>query len=149
MKRLLSQQNGIIGLYRNLMVCDQMYVEMISENRKEILDEMRTRDQLRVMKAMKKYPSVLRTEYVYALLAEQNPKKAEKLMAQFRQCAKSYPYPSEIEGERQLMALAAAKMTAQKEHTNGTQTGKLIEPVPAYQTPKAPSEQKDFITNSS
>ena len=74
------------------MVCDQMYVEMISENRKEILDEMRTRDQMRVMKAMKKYPSVLRTEYVYALLVEQNPKKAEKLMAQFRQCAKSYPY---------------------------------------------------------
>ena len=92
MKRLLSQQNGIIGLYRNLMVCDQMYVEMISENRKEILDEMRTRDQMRVMKAMKKYPSVLRTEYVYALLAEQNPKKAEKLMTQFRQCTKSYPY---------------------------------------------------------
>ena len=75
------------------------------------------------MKAMKKYPSVLRTEYVYALLAEQNPKKAEKLMAQFRQCAKSYPYPSEIEGERQLMVLAAAKMTVQKEHTHGTQTG--------------------------
>ena len=123
MKRLLAQQNGIIGLYRNLMVCDQMYVEMISENRKEILDEMRTKDQLRVMKAMKKYPSVLRTEYVYALLVEQNPKKAEKLMAQFRQCAKSYPYPSEIEGERQLMVLAAAKMTAQQEYIHGTQTG--------------------------
>ena len=126
MKRLLAQQNGIIGLYRNLMVCDQMYVEMISENRKEILDEMRTRDQLRGMKAMKKYPSVLRTEYVYALLVEQNPKKAEKLMAQFRQCAKSYPYPSEIEGERQLMVLAAAKMTAQQEYIHGTKAGNYL-----------------------
>ena len=115
MKRLLSQQNGIIGLYRNLMVCDQMYVEMISENRKEILDEMRTRDQMRVMKAMKKYPSVLRTEYVYALLAEQNPKKAETFMEQFRQCTKSYPYPSEIEGESQLMALANERITSQQE----------------------------------
>ena len=123
MKRLLAQQNGIIGLYRNLMVCDQMYVEMISENRKEILDEMRTRDQLRVMKAMKKYPAVLRTEYVYALLVEQNQKKAEKLMTQFRQCAKSYPYPSEIEGERQLMVLAAARMTAQQEYIHGTKAG--------------------------
>lgn len=105
------------------MVCDQMYVEMISENRKEILDEMRTKDQMRGMKAMKKYPPVLRTEYVYALLVEQNPKKAEKLMAQFCQCAKSYPYPSEIEGERQLMVLAAAKMTAQQEYIHGRQTG--------------------------
>ena len=31
MRQAAAQQNGIIGLYRNLMVCDQMYVEMISE----------------------------------------------------------------------------------------------------------------------
>ena len=115
MKRLLSQQNGIVGLYRNLMVCDRMYVEMISENRKEILDKMRTRDQMKVMKAMKKYPSVLRTEYVYALLAEQNPKKAERIMEQFHQCAKTYPYPSEIEGESQLIALANEQIPLQQE----------------------------------
>lgn len=106
MKRLLSRQNGIVGLYRNLMICDRMYVEMISENRKEILDGMRSKDQLKIMKAMKKYPSVLRTEYVYALLAEKDPAKAQKAMAQFDQCTKSYPYPSEIDGERELIKLA-------------------------------------------
>ena len=106
MKRLLSRQSGIVGLYRNLMICDRMYVEMISENRKEILDGMRSKDQLKIMKAMKKYPSVLRTEYVYALLAEKDPAKAQKAMAQFDQCTKSYPYPSEIDGERELIKLA-------------------------------------------
>ncbi len=106
MKQLLSRQNGIVGLYRNLMVCDRMYVEMISENRQEVLDGMRSKDQLKVMKAMKKYPSVLRTEYVYALLAEKDPAKAQKAMAQFNRCAESYPYPSEIEGERELITLA-------------------------------------------
>ena len=106
MKRLLSRQNGIVGLYRSLMICDRMYVEMISENRKEILDGMRSKDQLKIMKAMKKYPSVLRTEYVYALLAEKDPAKAQKAMAQFDQCTKSYPYPSEIDGERELIKLA-------------------------------------------
>lgn len=106
MKRLLSQQNGIVGLYRNLMVCDRMYVEMISENRKECLDGMRSKDQLKVMKAMKKYPSVLRTEYVYALLAENDPEKAKATLALFNQCAESYPYPGEIEGEKELMTLA-------------------------------------------
>ena len=106
MKRLLSRQNGIVGLYRNLMICDRMYVEMISENRKEILDGMRSKDQLKIKKAMKKYPSVLRTEYVYALLAEKDPAKAQKAMAQFDQCTKSYPYPSEIDGERELIKLA-------------------------------------------
>ena len=106
MKQLLARKSGIVGLYRNLMVCDRMYVEMISENRQEVLDGMRSKDQLKIMKAMKKYPSVLRTEYVYALLTEKNPEKAKKAAAQFDQCAKSYPYPSEIEGERELMALA-------------------------------------------
>ena len=106
MKQLLSRKSGIVGLYRNLMVCDRMYVEMISENRQEVLDGMRSKDQLKIMKAMKKYPSVLRTEYVYALLSEKSPEKAEKAMAQFDQCAKTYPYPGEIEGERELITLA-------------------------------------------
>ncbi len=109
MGRLLSQETGIAGLYRNLMVCDRMYAEMISENRREVLDGMRTGDQLKVMKAMKKYPSVLRTEYVYALLAEKDPEKARKALAQFNRCAVSYPYPCEIEGERELIALAESR----------------------------------------
>ena len=106
MKRLLSTQNGIIGLYRNLMLCDRMYVEMISENRPEVLADMRTGDQLKMMKAMKKYPSVLRTEYVYAFLAEKDRAKAEKVLEQFDRQAGTYPYPSEIEGERELIRIA-------------------------------------------
>ena len=105
-ERLLSGHNGIVGLYRNLMICDRMYVEMISENRKEILEGMRSDELLNIMKAMKTYPSVLRTEYLYALLVEKDPQKAEKAMVKFDQCAESYPYPVEIEGERELITLA-------------------------------------------
>ena len=105
MKRLLSWQNGIVGLYRNLMVCDRMYVEMISQNRQEVLEEMRSKDQLQIMKAMKKFPSVLRTEYAYALLVEKDSMKAGRILDQFDRCAKSYPYPSDIEGERELMRI--------------------------------------------
>ena len=90
MKRLLSWQNGIVGLYRNLMVCDRMYVEMISQNRQEVLEEMRSKDQLQIMKAMKKFPSVLRTEYAYALLVEKDSMKAGRILDQFDRCAKSY-----------------------------------------------------------
>ena len=105
MERLLSQNNGIVGLYRILMTCDRMYVEMISKNRPEILDGMRTKEQMKLMKAMKKYPSVLRTEYAYALLAEKNTDNAETVRKQFEKSAKSYPYPSEIDGERELMEI--------------------------------------------
>ncbi len=109
MERLLSQQNGIIGLYRNLLVCDRMYVELITENRPGILDEMRTKDQLKIMKAMKKYPTVLRTEYAYTLLAEQNVEKAATIKKKFEKCAESFPYPSEVQAERELIKIAEDK----------------------------------------
>lgn len=105
-KQLLSGKNGIVSLYRNLMICDRMYVEMISENRKEILEEMLSDDLRNIMKVMKTYPSVLRTEYLYALLVEKDKEKAEKAMVKFDRCAKAYPYPIEIEGERELITLA-------------------------------------------
>ena len=61
------------------------------------------------MKNMKKFPSVLRTRYAYALLAQQDRDQAEKIRKQFEKVGKSYPYPVEWAGERELMDLAAAR----------------------------------------
>jgi hypothetical protein len=106
MERLLMPQIGLIDLYRMLLVCDRMYVEMITENRPEILTGMRTDEQLKLMKSMKDAPSVLRTEYVYALLSEKNEEKARELEERFEKSAKPYPYPNEIEAETELLAIA-------------------------------------------
>ncbi len=106
MERLLAPEIGLIDLYRMLLVCDRMYVEMITENRPEVLEGMRTDGQQKLMKSMKDNPSVLRTEYVYALLAEKNEDKARDLAKQFEKSSKSYPYPNEIEAERELMEIA-------------------------------------------
>ena len=106
MERLLAPEIGLIDLYRMLLVCDRMYVEMITENRTEILTGMRTDEQLKLMKSMKDAPSVLRTEYVYALLSEKNEEKARETEERFEKSAGSYPYPNEIETERELLAIA-------------------------------------------
>ncbi len=106
MERLLMPQIGLIDLYRMLLVCDRMYVELITENRTEILTGMRTDEQLKLMKSMKDAPSVLRTEYVYALLSEKNEEKARETEERFEKSAGSYPYPNEIEAERELMEIA-------------------------------------------
>ena len=106
MERLLMPQIGLIDLYRMLLVCDRIYVELITENRPEILTGMRTDGQLKLMKSMKDNPSVLRTEYVYALLAEKNEDKARDIEKQFEKSSKSYPYPNEIKAERELMEIA-------------------------------------------
>lgn len=113
-EHLLSLQNVFSDDSRGLLVCERMYVEMISKNRKEILDEMRTEDQLKIMKAMKKSLTVLRTEYVYALLVEGDLEKAKEIKAKFYQRAKFNPYSGEIESEVELIKLAEERMASQQ-----------------------------------
>jgi CRISPR/Cas system-associated exonuclease Cas4 (RecB family) len=55
---------------------------------------------------MKTYPSVIRVEYAYALLCERNTDKAARLLSDFEEVAKRYPYESDVESERELIAIA-------------------------------------------
>ena len=107
MRDLLAQKTAIAGLSRGLMVCDRMYLELIGQNRPEALAALRTKEQERLMKAMRSLLSVLRTEYAFALLAEKDGKKAEASLRQFEKAAASSPYPGEIQAERELVDLAA------------------------------------------
>ena len=103
MDKLLKMETAIVGLHRNLMICDRVYCELIGENREDIIDAMLDKQQKKFMKSMKNYPSVLRTEYSYAKLAKKDAEKASKIKGQFEKCAHSYPYSSDIASERELM----------------------------------------------
>ena len=109
MAEILSKENGVAGLYRYLLVCDRMFMELIGRNRQDLLERMLSKDQKKIMKGMKQYPSVLRTEYAYALLGEKDAEKAEAVLKRFEKAAGTYPYPGEIQGERELIGLAAEK----------------------------------------
>lgn len=110
MKHLLEIDSGIAGIHRNLMICDLIYIELITENRKDVLDGFLTDEQKKFAKTMKTFPSVIRTEYAYALLGERDKTKADASRALFEKCAKTYPYPNDIVSERELMALAESKV---------------------------------------
>lgn len=109
MAHMLETDSGMVGLHRSLMICDRMYVELITDNRREVLDSMLTKEQKKFMKSMKSFPSVLRTEYAYALLREKDTAKADQVKARFEKCAKAYPYQNEICSERELMEIAETK----------------------------------------
>lgn len=109
MEHMLGIESGIIGVHRNLLICDRMYIELITECRHEVIDGMRTPELLQFMKLMKKFPSVLRTQYAYSLLYERNTAAAAEIKKQFELCTKKYPYPSDIQAERELMAIADFK----------------------------------------
>lgn len=106
MERLLSIESSMAGLYRQLLVNDRLFVELIGENRPDVVAGMRTDDQERFMAAMRDYPSVLRTEYASALLHERDADKAAQVACSFDKMAAAHPYPSDIVSERELMAIA-------------------------------------------
>lgn len=105
MERLLSIDTGIVGLHRNLMRVDRIFCELIDENRPDHLEKMMDRELKKFMKSMKNFPSILRTQYCYSLLAEKDREKAEKYRVQFEKMAQKYPYPIDIQVERELMEL--------------------------------------------
>ena len=109
MAHLLEIDSGIVGLHRNLMICDRIYVELIKENRSDVIADMMTKEQKKFMKAMKRFPSVLRVQYALALLFEKDTAKAEKIKNEFENIARTYPYSTDIESERELIKFAEEK----------------------------------------
>lgn len=98
---MLNMDCGMNELYKRLLLCDRMFLAMMRGETKEEVKALMTKEQVKFMRIMKNYPSVLRTEYGYALLIEENEKKAQLILQRFEKCAKHYPYQSEIYAERE------------------------------------------------
>ena len=111
MAHLLEIESGMVGLHRSLLICDRIFVELVTQNRREVLDAFLTPQQTAFMKQMKRFPSILRTQYAYALLQEKNVERANVLLAQFEASAQKYPYQSDVQNDRDLVKLAQSLET--------------------------------------
>ena len=110
---------GISGLSRALLECNRMYCEMINGASRDTVECLRTREQVSVMKQMKNFPVVIRTEYAYTMLCKDDRAGAIEMLKRFDRIAKTYPYPVDIECERALMLLADKQYYEMKGATNG------------------------------
>lgn len=106
---LLDMDTAIMGLYRNLLINDLIYCELVTANDRGKIEKLLDKQQKKFMKLMKSYPSVMRTEYVYALLGEKEDSKARQLRDSFDKKVKSYPYPVEIQMEYELIDYAYSR----------------------------------------
>lgn len=105
-EKLLAADSAIIEIHRRLMICDLIYCKAIRGAAKEEINPLLDKVQKKFMKSMKSFPSVIRTEYALACLVENDPEKAEKKLAEFEKCAAKYPYPADIESEREMIDFA-------------------------------------------
>ena len=111
MNHMLEIESGIVALHRNLIICDLVYLELIGQNRSDKLEILYSKELKKFIKTMKTFPSVIRTEYAYSLLKEHNPESAAKSMAAFERIAATYPYPNDINSERELIQLVDDKVS--------------------------------------
>ena len=103
---LLAKEAAVLGVYRSLLTCDRIYCELVVKQNTSEAIYLHNKEYEKFAKQMKNFPSILRTEYVYALLAEKDEKKAEECLHRFNKIANNYPYPNDIESERELMDAA-------------------------------------------
>ena len=97
---LLGGTNGILGLHKMLLRVDQVYCEIMSQRRQDVLDYMKDKELQKFMKAMQNYPSILRTRYAYALCVENDEKKASNIKKQFEKIVKTHPIEAELRTEK-------------------------------------------------
>ncbi len=102
----LLPRQALNGLHRELLQCDLDCCRLLLGETadKPLLLSDPKRQSFR--RAMANFPAVLRTEYIGALLSERDRAAADGIRARFEQTAKSYPYPSDLLSERELMDAA-------------------------------------------
>lgn len=110
MNHILEMDSGPTELHYNALLCDRLYIELITENREKMLQNLYTDSLKSFMKKMRTNLSVIRTQYAYAVLYERDMKKAKKLQAKFEKISKSYPYLSEVQAEREFMDIVDKKI---------------------------------------
>lgn len=124
-KHLLEIDSSMAGVHRYMLTLDRICCEILGKNRREVIDEMYTKELQGFMKSMKTSASVVRTQYIYALLVSCDPKEAACAMSQFEKIKKSYPYPGDIQSECEIMA-AAQRKAAEGQVTRGETKQGLI-----------------------
>lgn len=105
MDRLLEPDTAVEGIQRRMLWCDRVYCALLGDQSPEILAQWETPEQKQFCRQMRSCPSVLRTQYAYALLARGNEPGARAWAEEFDRAVRSWPYPGDVTSERELMDL--------------------------------------------
>ena len=107
MDELEQTPNAVIGLHRNLLLCDRLYCALVlGEDAEPYRTRWNSKEMQAFRKQMKEYLSIMATEYTVALLAEKDRLKAETVQLKFEKRCETYPYSGEVVSTKELMSIA-------------------------------------------
>ena len=102
-RSLCAAKTGMVGVHRSLLICDRLTCLLLRGDT-AAAEQCLTKQLLSFMKAMKNNPTILRCQYAVARLLKQDDGEAQAVKKRFELCAKTHPFVSDIESEREILA---------------------------------------------
>lgn len=103
LRSLNPHLNNILGIYRFEINCEKVFLELVLNGDRDLVERLYDKELLKYMKACKGMISKTRVKMSYELLFKKDVKMAEELYQEGKALAKTYPIKGEIKMELMLM----------------------------------------------
>ena len=105
-------QNAVLAdVHKTALSLEMFFCQMVTSPCPENLSRLESPELKKYIRSTLSYPSTIRFLYAHALLMEKDEEASKKYLVSFNAASRVYPYPSEIEGERELMEYAYQRYT--------------------------------------
>lgn len=102
---MLRNGHGLLGVHRNELSCELLFLKIMDGCTKTEADAMLTPNLQKYIKSTGSYVSRKRLFYAYELLLNRNAETAAAALRAFEAAAARYPYASDVENEREIIAI--------------------------------------------
>lgn len=102
-ENLSNDAPNLIKLFKNEINCELLFYEIIGDCRKEIIDQLYTKELKKYIKLTDCYISRKRLMYAYALIIEKDIIKADKVLNEIEVVKTTYPVKGEVESELEII----------------------------------------------
>lgn len=100
---LENEEMSLLSIYEKELQCEVLFFEIVGECRKEIVEQLYTKELQQFIKSMRCMAGKQKLMYAYALIIEKDLKKAEKIWLRAMKLKDTYPIKAELEVEMQAL----------------------------------------------
>ena len=104
-ERLVNTTDKMLDIQKNGLLCELLFIELISECRKEEIERIYTSNLQKYVKTTSSYVAVQRLLYAYSKLFLNDDAEAAKILEKFNKICLTYPFDGEIVSNKELIKL--------------------------------------------
>ena len=111
-EKLLGDEVSLPTLQTALLLNDKAFLDLLENGKDADLSDLEKKEIAAVLRQMKNFPSVLRTQYAEQVFKNGDDTKAQEILDAFEKVSQTYPSQADIETERDLIRAAKEKAEA-------------------------------------